>query len=218
MKISKDTMSLLKNYAAINSNLLLKPGNKLATVSVNKTVASSATISETFPSEFGIYDLNAFLGAVLMFDDPELTFTDKFVTIAQDNSKIKYYAADASVLSYPNKDIQFPDAQIEFKLTSAIMSSIQRTAGCLKASDVSIEGNGSEITLIVGDKKNPTGNTYETIVGSTDLTFKANIKIENLKMINDDFNVSISNKRISRFSSVSSDLVYYVAVEADSSF
>ena len=218
MKISKDTMSLLKNYAAINSNLLLKPGNKLATVSVNKTVAATSTVSESFPVEFGIYDLNAFLSAISMFDEPELTFADKFVTIAQDNSKIKYYAADTTVLSYPSKDIQFPEAQIEFKLTSANMSSIQRTAGCLKASDVTIEGNGSEITLIVGDKKNPTGNTYETIVGSTDLTFKANIKIENLKMINDDFNVSISNKRISRFASVSSDLVYFVAVEADSQF
>lgn len=218
MKISKETLSLLRNYSVINSNLLLKPGSKLATVSVNKTVASSATVTESFPIEFGIYDLNAFLGALLLFDDPELTFTDKFVTIEQNGNKIKYYAADTSVLSYPSKDIQFPSADINFSLSSSALTAIQRTAGILKATDVTIEGNGSEIVLIVGDKKNPTGNTYETTVGSTELSFKANIKIENLKMVNDDYNVSISNRRISKFASASSDLVYYVAVESDSTF
>lgn len=218
MKISKDTINILRNYSTVNSNLLLKAGSKISTVSVNKTVASSVSVSETFPIDFGIYDLGAFLGALSLFDDPELTFTDKFVTIEQNGNKIKYYAADQSVLSFPSKDIQFPAVDINFSLSSSILAAIQRTAGILKATDVTIEGNGSEIVIIVGDKKNPTGNTYETTVGNTELTFKANIKIENLKMVNDDYDVSISSRRISRFASTSSDLVYYVAVESDSTF
>lgn len=218
MKISKDTQSLLRNYSMINSNLLLKAGNKLSTVSVNKTIASSVSIVESFPIDFGIYDLNAFLGALMLFDDPELSFTDKFVTIEENGNKIKYYAAEQSVLTFPSKDIQFPEANINFSLTSSTLSAIQKTAGILKATDVTIEGNGSEIIVIVGDKKNPTGNTYETNVGTTESTFKANIKIENLKMITGSYDVSISNRKISRFKSTSSDLVYYVAVESDSTF
>jgi hypothetical protein len=218
MKISKETIALLKNYTVINSNLLLKAGNKISTISTNKTVASIATVSESFPREFGIYDLSGFLGALSLFDDPELEFEEKYVNITENGNKIKYYAAEPSVLAYPSKDIQFPDSDINFSLSSAMLSTIQRTAGCLKATDVVITGDGANITMIIGDKKNPTGNTYETTVGQTDKTFKANIKIENLKMVGGDYDVSISNKKISRFKSIGTDVTYYVAVESDSTF
>ena len=218
MKISKETNNLLKNYAAINSNLLLKAGNKLSTISTNKTVASSVTVPETFPVEFGIYDLNAFLGALSLFEDPELEFSDKFVTIKEKGNTIKYFAAESSILVAPQKDIVFPSADISFSLSGSMLDTIHRTAGVLKASDLSIIGADGQLTLQVGDKKNVTGNSYETVVGSTDKTFRANIKIENLKMMRSDYTVTISSKRISEFKSDGGDLVYYVAVESDSQF
>jgi ribosomal protein L28 len=95
---------------------------------------------------------------------------------------------------------------------------IHKTASVLRAADVSIVGDGSAITIVVGDKKNATGNSFSESVGSTDKSFKVNLKVENLKMLPGDYEVSISSKKISRFKSPSSDLVYYVAVEADSSF
>lgn len=218
MKISKETISVLKNYAAINSNLLIKEGSKLSTISTNKTVASSVSVAEQFPVEFGIYDLNAFLGALSLFNSPELEFNDKFVTIQEGNNKIKYFAAASTVLISPQKDIQFPESDITFTLPATLLDTILRTAGVLKASDVSLIGNGETITLQIGDKKNDTSNTYETVVGETQSTFRANIKIENFKMMNSDYEVSISNKRVSRFKTVTGDLVYYVAVESDSTF
>jgi hypothetical protein len=217
MKISKETINILRNYSSVNSNLLFKPGSKIATISANKTIASSVTVAEEFPVEFGVYDLNAFLGALSLFDDPELAFEEKFVTIQEKNNKIKYFAADASILTVPNKEINFPSADIEFDLTTAMLTTVQRTAGVLKASDLSIIGDGSNLILQVGDKKNATSNSYETVVGTTDKTFRANIKIENLKMLHADYRVTIHSK-ISRFQSTVGDLVYYVAVEADSSF
>jgi hypothetical protein len=217
MKISKDTITILKNYAAINSNLLLTPGNKLKTTSVNKTVASSVTVTEEFPIEFGIYDLNAFLGALSLFTDPELEFEDKFVNIKEKNNKIKYFAAEASILNTPKKDIVFPTADITFDLPEGVFNTIQRTAGVLKASDLSIVGDGNSIFLIIGDKKNSTSNSYETAVGLTDKVFKANIKIENLKMLQSTYKVTIHSK-IARFESTIGDLVYYTAIEADSQF
>lgn len=217
MKISKETINILRNYSSVNSNLLFKPGSKIGTISTNKTIASSVTVAEEFPVEFGVYDLNAFLGALSLFDDPDLSFENKFVTIQEKGNKIKYFAADPSVLVVPNKEINFPAADIEFDLTSAMLTTVQRTAGVLKASDFSIIGDGSNLILQVGDKKNATSNSYETVVGETDKTFRANIKIENLKMLHADYRVTIHSK-ISRFKSTSGDLVYYVAVEADSSF
>jgi len=217
MKLSKETVSLIKNFAGINSNLLLKNGNKLATISAQKNVMADATVTETFP-DFGIYDLNEFLGAMSLFDDPELEFNDKFVSIKQGSSNIKFFAADATVLTAPQKAITFPDAEINFTLSASMLNMINKTASVLRAADVSIVGDGTTINVLVGDKKNATGNSYSEPVGTTDKTFKVNLKVENLKMLPGDYNVSISSKKISRFKSPSTDLVYYVAVEADSTF
>lgn len=218
MKLSKDTVALFKNFAGINSNLLLKQGNKLATISSQKNVMSDTIVTETFPSDFGIYDLNEFLGAMSLFEDPELDFAEKFVTIKEGNASIKYFAADPSVLTAPQKAITFPNADIEFTMTATMLNMIQKTASVLRATDLIIVGDGSTMTIQVGDKKNATGNTYNAQVGSTDKTFKVFVKVENLKMLPGDYLVSISSKKISRFKATSSDLVYYVAVEADSTF
>jgi len=218
MKLSKDTIAVIKNFAGINSNLLLKQGNKLSTISAQKNVMADVTVTETFP-DFGIYDLNEFLGAMSLFDDPDLEFSDKVCKITQGNMSIKYYAADASVLTAPTKAITFPEAEINFELSNQMLTMIQRTASVLKASDVSVVGADGRITLVVGDKKNATGNSFSEPVGTTDKSFKVNLKVENLKMIPGDYTVSVSSKKISRFkSSTNSDLVYYVAVEADSTF
>ena len=182
MKLSKETVGLFKNFAGINSNLLLKNGNKLATISAQKNVMADATVSESFP-DFGIYDLNEFLGAMSLFEDPELEFQDKFVSISQGSMKIKFFAADASVLTAPQKAITFPEAEISFNISSAMLNMIQKTASVLRAADVSIVGDGSNITVVVGDKKNASGNSFSESVGSTDKTFKVNLKVENLKML-----------------------------------
>lgn len=216
MKLSKETVSLFKNFAGINTNLLLKSGNKIATISGQKNVMADATVTETFP-DFGIYDLNEFLGAMSLFDDPELDFQDKYVSIRQGSSNIKFYAADASVLTAPQKAITFPDAEINFSMSTNMLNMIHKTASVLRAADVAIIGDGSTITVVVGDKKNATGNSFSESVGTTDKTFKVNLKVENLKMLPGDYAVSISSKKISRFKGAG-DLVYYVAVEADSTF
>ena len=218
MKLSKETLGIFKNFAGINSNQLLKQGNKLSTISAQKNVMADVTVSETFP-DFGIYDLNEFLGAMSLFDDPELEFSDKVCKITQGNMSIKFFAADATVLTAPTKSITFPEAEINFELNNQMLTMIQRTASVLKATDVSVVGADGQITIVVGDKKNATGNSFSEPVGTTDKTFKVNLKVENLKMIPGDYSVSVSSKKISRFqSSTTSDLVYYVAVEADSTF
>ena len=216
MKLSKETVGLFKNFAGINSNFLLKSGNKLSTISAQKNVMADSTVTETFP-DFGIYDLNEFLGAISLFEDPELEFSEKYVTIKEGSRVIKYFAADASVLTAPQKSITFPSAEIQFNLSASMLSMIQRTASVLRVTDLAIVGDGSTITAVVGDKKNATGNSFSEAVGTTDKTFKVNLKVENLKMLPGDYTVSISSKKISRFQG-SGDLVYYVAVEADSAF
>jgi hypothetical protein len=217
MKLSKHTTEILKNYSQINGNLLLKAGSKLGTISEQKNIMASTPIAEVIPSDFGIYDLNEFLGALSLFDDPDLKFSDKYVTIQQNGNQIKYFAAEAANLTVPQKEIVFPDSEINFTLTSATLELIRKTSAVLSAPDLAIIGDGTKITAAVGQKKNATANSYDVDLGTTDKTFRVNLKIENLKMLPGQYAVSISSKRISRFQGTS-DLVYYVAVEADSTF
>ena len=219
MELSKETLALVKNFASINGSLMLKQGNKLSTISEGKNIMADVTITETLPMDFGIYDLNEFLNVVSLFPTTELDFQEKYVLVSDGGkSRIKYFAAGEGVVKAAPASIKFPSADITFTLDAAQLAMIQRTSSALKASDVSIVGDGSTLKVLVSDKKNDTSNAYEVSIGETDEVFKANLKVENLKMLPNDYEVAISKKKISRFKHTASDLTYYVAVEADSEF
>ena len=84
MKLSDNTISLLKNFSTINQSILFKTGNKLRTISVMKNILAEATINEALPKDFGIYDLNQFLNGHSLHQSPELDFTnDEYVVIKE---------------------------------------------------------------------------------------------------------------------------------------
>lgn len=216
MKLSKETQSIFKNFASINANLLLREGNKLSTMSENKTIISEASVTEQFPQNFGIYDVNEFLGVISLFNDPELTFDNDVVIVKEGKNQIRYKAAEEATLKTPSKSIQFPEAEINFSLSAGDLEHIMKSAGVLKVSDVSFVGKDGKLTALVVDKKNPLTNKFEIELGNTDKSFQANMKIENFKMVAGAYDVSIAKMKISRFKSSSSDLIYYIAVESDS--
>lgn len=218
MKLSKDTLSVIKNFAAINSNLSIKVGNKITTISSGKNIMAEAIVAESFPIDFGVYDLNEFLGAMSLFESPELDFSTKSVSIKEGKNSVKYYAANQSILTIIPSIKQFPTPDIEFDLPGAMLSQIQRVSSILRATDFSVVGDGNTIAVVVGDKSNPTGNTFESELGDTDKSFKVNFKVENLKMMAGDYRVSIGGKKISRFQATNTQLTYYVALELDSTF
>lgn len=218
MNLSKETISVLKNYSSISSNLLITAGNVLKTKSVQNTILSSVSVKEDFPLDFGIYDLNEFLGVLTLFSNPDLDFNDKYVTIKEGETSIKYFAADPSVLSYPQKEISFPTADVSFKLSAETLSLISKTASVLRVPDVTFSGANGELKMLVADKKNATSNAFEVKIGKTDLTFNIDLKIEMMKFIPTDYDVEISSKRISKFTAVGSDLNYFIGVESSSTF
>jgi hypothetical protein len=218
MKLSKETLAVFKNFASINSNLIIKPGRSLSTISSGKNILAEVVVSEQFPQEFGIYDLNEFLGAMSLFTDPELEFDDKKVIIREGNNAVKYYAAQTSILTKVPTIKEFPEATITFDLTAAMLSQIQKVSSILKVGDFSIVGDGSTVVVRVGDKANPTGNSFESEIGVTDRTFHINFKVDNLKIMAGDYTVAIGGKKSSRFQSNTQQLLYYIAIELDSTF
>lgn len=218
MKFSKETIAVLKNYSSINPNIMLK-GSVLTTISPQRNVVASVSVEEKFPVDFGVYDLSQFLGVLSLFSDPDVTFTEKVATFKEGKNSIKYYAADAAVLKLPpDKQIKFPNSDVALKITSTQLGQVIKTAGVLGAPDFSIVGDGETISLVVGDLKVDTGNQFSIELDSTDMTFSANFKVENLKMIVQDYSVEISSKGLSKWTAESGDMTLYVALESTSKF
>jgi len=221
MNLSSDTVSVLKNFSDINQNILVKPGNKVQTISTMKNILAEAEISEKFESEFAIYDLPEFLRSVELFEKPELKFNGgSNVQIADSNSKqaIKYFFADKSVIVSPTKNITMPDKEVTFTFKKETFSKLLKAATTLNLPDVAVKGDGKSIKLIATDKKNKSSNDYSIEVGETDKTFTAYFKTENFKMVSDDYDVAISKQKISHFVNRNKPIQYWIALEPDSEF
>ena len=220
MKLSDSTLSLLKNFSSINQSILFKEGSKLRTISVMKNILAEATVSEDFARDFGIYDLNQFLNGLSLHQKPELDFAnDGYVVIKEGRSRSKYFFADPSVIvTPPDKEISLPSEDVCFELTTTVLEKLLKAAAVYQLPDISAVGEAGVVKLVVRDKKNDTSNAHEEVVGETDETFNFNFKVENIKILPGSYEVVVSQKLLSRFTSKNHDLTYYIALEPDSTF
>ena len=222
MELSENTLSILKNYAGINSNIVIDAGNTIKTISEAKNVMSTAAIREDFPQQFGIYDLNEFLGVLSLVDTPNLNFSDDFVTVSDSSgrSKVKYFYSDPDMLTKPGKDVKMPNADVNFALDADTLSRIKRAASTLGHTDVSITGKDGVLSLSIIDSKNATGNAYTIdIAGDFDSTpFNFILNIANLKIMPGDYEVAISSKLISHFTNKEYGISYWIALDKSSTY
>jgi len=218
MKLTSNTISILKNFSTINQNLMVKTGNTLSTMSAMKNIVAQAEVTEGFPQEFAIYDLNEFLSALSLFEEPELNFQDQYVTITQEGSRknLKYWFSDPEVVTKPSKAIVMPSTEVMFKLSSDTLNEIQKAAAVIGAPDMALV-NGS---LMVTDKKNDTANAYETGLDAkeTDADYKFWFKVENLKLMSGSYDVEVSSKNISHFTNSAVGVEYWIALEPESKY
>jgi hypothetical protein len=220
MKLSDKTISVLKNFSSINQSILFKEGNKLRTISVMKNILAEATITEDFSKDFGIYDLNQFLNGLSLHQDPELDFAqDGYVVIREGKSRSKYFFADPNVIvTPPEKAINLPSEDVSFQLSTEQLDKLLKASAVYQLPDLSAIGENGVVKLVVRDKKNDTSNDYAVVVGETDKEFSFNFKVENIKVLPGTYEVVVSQKLLSRFTSKNHDLTYYIALEPDSTF
>ena len=221
MKLSDSTLSILRNFAGINNSILVKKGNRLRTISVAKNILAEANLNEEFPSDFALYDLNQFLNVNnSLFRNPELDFTDKgYVVISEGKSKQTFFFADPNVIvTPPDKDITLPTEDVCFELSTEQLDKLLKAAAINQLPDFSAIGKNGKVTLVVRDKKNDTSNNFNIVVGETKSEFSFNFKVENIKILPGTYDVVVSQKLLSRFTSKNHDLTYYIALEPDSTF
>ena len=222
MKLSNDTLAILKNFATIQPNLMFRSGSELKTIAEAKNIIAKATITETIPQDFGIYDVSDFLSSLSLFTDPTFDFsTDgKSVKLSEGKSSLKYYFSDEASLTYPQKDITMPPTDASFVLTSEVLKNLLRATSLLSVSTVAVESVGTGIVIRVQDAKNSTSNSYGTEVDGNNNhhNFKFHFDISNFKILPGDYDVSISGKLISHFKHKTLPVEYWIALEKSSTY
>jgi len=227
MNLSNETVSVLKNFATINQNLVIKSGDNISTISAQKNIVAKATVKETFPKDFAIYDLNEFLAALSLFEKPDLEFRNDFVVITENGStakSLKYWYSDPSVVTTTTKEITMPECEVNFSFENNLLSNVQKAAAVIGVPDMVLEGMDSGIALLkVTDKKNATANDYAVKVDvnnqdGKNLPYKFWFKVENLKLLSGTYDVSISSKNISHFVNANVDIQYWIALEPESKY
>ena len=220
MKLSDKTISVLKNFSSINQSILFKEGSKLRTISVMKNILAEATVTEEFSRDFGIYDLNQFLNGLSLHQSPELDFTNSgYVVIREGAMRSNYFFSDPNVIvTPPEKAIELPSEDVCFELSTDQLEKLLKASAVYQLPDLSAVGENGVVKLVVRDKKNDTSNDFAIVVGETDAEFSFNFKVENIKVLPGTYEVVVSQKLLSRFTSKNHDLTYYIALEPDSTF
>lgn len=218
MKFSERTSTILKNFALINQSVIFKPGKELKTISPSKTVLAIANIEDEIPSKAIIFDINRLLSvASLVSSEPDYEFGEKSFTITDGSKKTRYgYADESMVISPPDKEIKIPDPDVEVSVKWDELNTVIKACSVLQLPEIAFIGDEGKLYLRTYNSENPKTDSFGIELGTTDDTFVLIIKTENLKVLPQDYKVSLSSKGISRFES--NDIKYFIAVDSKSSY
>lgn len=227
MKLSKETLEVLKNFAIINSSILIQKGKNLVTISNSKTVLANAAIKEDFKISFGIYDVGSFLATLTLFEEPELIFKgNRFMSIKDAKSKAscKFFFVDETIIKKPPvNELTLNTEDVKFNISETDLAKILKASQVLSLEDIIITNEDGKIIITACDIKNPAANTYSLEVADSDIKdeFKLVIKTEKLRMLPGDYSVSIQAQGdafLSYFYNTTLDAKYWIALESKSTF
>lgn len=215
MKFSENTLAVLKNFATINSGVVLNAGRTQKSISPEKSILVEATLEDDVPSQFGIYDLNQFLGNVTTLKNPELTFTNDSVTIDDGDLALTYHACSANlIITPPEKELALKTVDVKFELSNATLSKLLKLASMNSLPNLSVVGKNGELRLKIHEKANDTSNHGSVKIGEyAGNDFSASFKTENLKLIPDDYTVELQNGAFAKFVNKAGNLKYFIALE-----
>ena len=221
MKISSQTLQVLKNFASINPNLLVKPGSVLSTISTNKNIFAKATVTEQFPASFAIYDMQQFLGVISIFDDPDFTFVFNSVIVSSEGRSVEYVYANQEMVVAPSdgvaEKIAVKDPEITFDLTAQGLNEVIKATAILQLDKINVVSKDGVVSVVVADPKNPSSNKFSLKVNGTSTADLAMaFAAENLKLIAGDYKVNISSNGVSSFKNDKLNLEYFVAADVKS--
>lgn len=216
MKLSENTLSVLKNFATINSGVVLQKGKIQKTISPEQTILVEATLEDDMPTEFGIYDLNQFLGNVTTLANPEMTFATESVQMNDGSFNLNYYSCSPNLIISPprDKDLVLKNPEVSFDIPAATLQKLLRLAAMNNLPHITVIGKNGKLTVRSHEKTNDTSNSADVAIGDySGDDFAVSFKTENLKMVSDDYSVQIKIGGFSCWINKKGTMKYFIALE-----
>jgi hypothetical protein len=167
------------------------------------------------PVDFGVYDLNQFLGNAVTLNSPDMKFSEEAVVMDNGLFQLNYYSCSQNlIVSPPDKELTMDSPDVEFDLSRDATKTLLQLAALNNLPNLSVIGKNGDVKLQVHEKSNDTSNFAATKIGSNSGDdFVATFKTDNLKLIPDDYHVKISLKGFAIFTNKSGTLKYFIALE-----
>jgi hypothetical protein len=219
MKLSSDTLSILKNFASINPGLEFKAGNVIQTISPGKTILAKASLKDSFPEDFCVYDLNQFLSVYSLSKDADIGFDSANIILQSGKSKIKYRKSSReTIILPPDKTLSLPSVDVSFKLEESVLSDVMKSANVLQSPNISVESKDGRIFITCFDSKDDSAHTRSIEVSeSNGNEFKMVFLTENWKIIPGSYDVEISSRGLASFKHTIQEVDYWIAIETKES-
>lgn len=219
MKLSSETLDILKNFSTINPSIVIRPGNKLRTNTPTKTILADAIVAEDFPTTICIYNLSKLLSAMTLFgDDIDIDFKEKYLTLSNGKQSSDFYYADESmVIAADAREISINDPDVELDVSWSDIDTVIKAAGIYEFPDIAFVGDGSKCYLkaIDPEKKNRTTDSFSIEVGTTEDTFQQVIEVANIKIMQGDYKVKLSQKGLASFEA--NNMKYFIPMKRNDS-
>jgi len=225
MKLSANTMSIFKNFATINESIYVKSGNVIETISKQKNILAKAELTDTFDAEFGIHDLNNFLGTLSLSRDaqPEIEIGEKNIIIKSlgGRSSTEYRkASKETILVPPDKTISMENAELKFPLDAEDLEWISKVASALGSPNIAFVSNGESCTIQTFDAKDDASHVNSTTLNviGTGTKYRMVFATENLRFVPGAYQVTIASKGIGHFKNTTVPVEYWVTTENGSKY
>lgn len=217
MKIDKNVIEILKNFSKINPGIVIEEGNRIKTVSNSKTIIGISNVNVVFPRQFAIYNLSRFIMTLSLFEEPELIFEDKYVIIKNEDKSVNYTYTDISLFqNYPYPEYTLPSKDVTFNIINKNLEDVHDALNKLKFNEILITGDGNNIFLQAANLDKTSLDVYSIKIGETDKEFKAVFNSDNLKILAENYEVTLSKKGAAHFKS--DKVEYYIVLETTSTF
>ncbi len=222
MKISQNTIQVLKNFAQINGGIVIPGGKTLKTMAIARNIIAQAEIDEEIP-ECAFYNLSEFLSVISLFKDPDLDFTDKYVDVGSGRSKVRYFYSDPTVIVAAPAGVRVPDPEISVNISQESLQELIKSSSVLQLPDIVVECDGSKMSICAKDLKNPSSNKFsqevESVEMGEDKVFSMVFRAENLQKLRPgSYKVEITQKKISRWTGETNNMTYYISLESTSKY
>lgn len=222
MKLTSGTVQVLKNFSTINKGIVIKPGKDLRTIISGRSMIAEVRLNDELPQYGAIYDVGRFLGAMSLFEDPDLSFKEDSIVIHEGKQAVTYVYSEPSTILTPKDDqVNLPDPDVVFDLSWDELTSLMRGAQVLNLPSVYIALKDGELIIEATNPKSDHSDAYrldsvDVISGTTDCEFR--LSLEYFKFLPCDYRVSISTKGLAKFEAtdtkgICEDVVYWIGTE-----